>query len=264
LPPVGTPARKDPPGAPTATTWTLVTPGGTVKVCSCPVKPNTTVCVVVSAADEDAPKAASATAAAIPSSGPRRVPVVIRGRKARASRIERDAIERPFVEARAARYSSDRRARTPCLSPAYHVSDPTAITRTNDVGLDEKQHFFGVQTRLCLLASSGVEGTVFEPNGPRADRAVPSSAPGDIASSAAAPLQESASPEAASRVRFPVAVFALIHGVCVGAWAWDRVVPYLERAGHAAIAIDLPGDDPAAKFSDYADIVVGALARGEG
>jgi pimeloyl-ACP methyl ester carboxylesterase len=37
-------------------------------------------------------------------------------------------------------------------------------------------------------------------------------------------------------------------------------VPFLERAGHRTLAIDLPGDDPAAKFSDYAELVVGALA----
>jgi pimeloyl-ACP methyl ester carboxylesterase len=57
-----------------------------------------------------------------------------------------------------------------------------------------------------------------------------------------------------------MAVFALVHGVCVGAWAWDRVVPHLEDAGHTTVAVDLPGDDPAAKFSDYADVVLGALS----
>jgi pimeloyl-ACP methyl ester carboxylesterase len=57
-----------------------------------------------------------------------------------------------------------------------------------------------------------------------------------------------------------VAAFALVHGVCAAGWAWDRVVPHLERAGHTAVAVDLPADDPSAKFSDYADVVAQALA----
>lgn len=35
--------------------------------------------------------------------------------------------------------------------------------------------------------------------------------------------------------------FMLIHGGFHGAWCWDRVVPQLEKLGHAAIALDLPG-----------------------
>jgi|SRR6476620_4836072 len=35
--------------------------------------------------------------------------------------------------------------------------------------------------------------------------------------------------------------FILIHGSWHSAWNWHRVVPLLERAGHKAIAIDLPG-----------------------
>jgi pimeloyl-ACP methyl ester carboxylesterase len=57
-----------------------------------------------------------------------------------------------------------------------------------------------------------------------------------------------------------MALFVLVHGVCAGAWTWDLLVPYLERAGHATIAVDLPGNDPAAKFSDYADVVVREIA----
>ncbi len=57
-----------------------------------------------------------------------------------------------------------------------------------------------------------------------------------------------------------MAVFALVHGVCVGAFAWDLVVQHLQRAGHTTIAVDLPGDDPTARFSDYADVVVRDLA----
>ena len=39
---------------------------------------------------------------------------------------------------------------------------------------------------------------------------------------------------------------------------WNRVVPMLERAGHAAIAVDLPGDDEQAGLSVYADLVAAA------
>jgi pimeloyl-ACP methyl ester carboxylesterase len=35
--------------------------------------------------------------------------------------------------------------------------------------------------------------------------------------------------------------FILVHGGFHGAWCWDRVVPELERLGHAAVALDLPG-----------------------
>ena len=43
------------------------------------------------------------------------------------------------------------------------------------------------------------------------------------------------------------------------AWYWHRVVPLLEKAGHKAIAVDLPGDDDRATLSDYADIVARAI-----
>lgn len=43
------------------------------------------------------------------------------------------------------------------------------------------------------------------------------------------------------------------------AWYWHRIVPLLEQAGHEVIAVDLPGDDSSAGFSDYADIVVRAI-----
>lgn len=38
-----------------------------------------------------------------------------------------------------------------------------------------------------------------------------------------------------------MAEFLLIHGSCHGAWCWHRVIPALERLGHVARAIDLPG-----------------------
>ena len=35
--------------------------------------------------------------------------------------------------------------------------------------------------------------------------------------------------------------FVLVHGGFHGAWCWSRTIPELERLGHQAIAIDLPG-----------------------
>lgn len=36
--------------------------------------------------------------------------------------------------------------------------------------------------------------------------------------------------------------FVLVHGASHGSWCWDKVVPLLEAQGHAAIAVDLPGN----------------------
>lgn len=38
-----------------------------------------------------------------------------------------------------------------------------------------------------------------------------------------------------------MARFLLLHGSWHGAWCWYKVLPRLEAAGHAAVAIDLPG-----------------------
>jgi pimeloyl-ACP methyl ester carboxylesterase len=35
--------------------------------------------------------------------------------------------------------------------------------------------------------------------------------------------------------------FVFLHGSFHGAWNWHRVLPYLERAGHRGLALDLPG-----------------------
>ena len=35
--------------------------------------------------------------------------------------------------------------------------------------------------------------------------------------------------------------FVLIHGGYHGAWCWDRLTPELEKLGHQALSIDLPG-----------------------
>ena len=53
---------------------------------------------------------------------------------------------------------------------------------------------------------------------------------------------------------------ALVHGAYHGAWCWDRLVPELERRGLAAVAPDLPCDDPGAGVAAYADVVEEAIA----
>lgn len=54
--------------------------------------------------------------------------------------------------------------------------------------------------------------------------------------------------------------YVLVPGSGGSAWYWSRVVSLLESAGHAAIAVDLPGDDESAGLAEYADIVVTAAA----
>ena len=53
--------------------------------------------------------------------------------------------------------------------------------------------------------------------------------------------------------------FGLVHGAGHGAWCWERLTPILEQAGHDVVAVDLPCEDNAATFSDYADIVARSL-----
>lgn len=52
----------------------------------------------------------------------------------------------------------------------------------------------------------------------------------------------------------------MIPGAGGAGWFWHRVVPLLEAAGHEAIAIDLPGPDPAAGLREYTEIVLAAAA----
>jgi Alpha/beta hydrolase family len=61
-----------------------------------------------------------------------------------------------------------------------------------------------------------------------------------------------------SDVTGPRRTFVLIPGAGGTAWYWHRVVPLLRQAGHEAIAVDLPGDDPAAGLPEYTELVVGA------
>jgi pimeloyl-ACP methyl ester carboxylesterase len=57
-----------------------------------------------------------------------------------------------------------------------------------------------------------------------------------------------------------VTTFVLVPGAGGEAWYWHRVVPLLEQAGTAAVAVDLPGDDPNAGLEVYADRVIEAIA----
>jgi hypothetical protein len=58
-----------------------------------------------------------------------------------------------------------------------------------------------------------------------------------------------------------MASFVLVPGAGGMAWYWHRVVPLIHAAGHAAIAVDLPGDDRHASLAAYAEIVARAIAE---
>jgi pimeloyl-ACP methyl ester carboxylesterase len=53
--------------------------------------------------------------------------------------------------------------------------------------------------------------------------------------------------------------FVLVPGAGGAAWYWHRVVPLLRAAGHEAIAVDLPGDDPQAGLPEYARLAGAAI-----
>ena len=53
--------------------------------------------------------------------------------------------------------------------------------------------------------------------------------------------------------------FALVHGAWGSGWHWASIPERLRAAGHEVVAPDLPCDDPAATFDDYAQVVLDAL-----
>jgi pimeloyl-ACP methyl ester carboxylesterase len=56
-----------------------------------------------------------------------------------------------------------------------------------------------------------------------------------------------------------VSTFVLIPGAGGTAWYWSHVVPQLQKGGHEAIAVDLPGDDESAALPEYTGLVVEAV-----
>jgi pimeloyl-ACP methyl ester carboxylesterase len=52
--------------------------------------------------------------------------------------------------------------------------------------------------------------------------------------------------------------FALIHGGGGSAWDWHLVAAELRERGHDPVAVDLPSEDEAAGWWEYADAVVQA------
>jgi len=53
--------------------------------------------------------------------------------------------------------------------------------------------------------------------------------------------------------------FVLVHGAADQAASWDDVAVALRGRGHDVVAVDLPCEDDAADFGDYADTVVAAV-----
>ncbi len=57
-----------------------------------------------------------------------------------------------------------------------------------------------------------------------------------------------------------MSVFVLVPGAGGAASYWHRVVPELHARGHEAVAVGLPGADPAAGLAEYAEMVAAAAA----
>ena len=60
-----------------------------------------------------------------------------------------------------------------------------------------------------------------------------------------------------------MSTYVLIPGSGGAAWYWHRVVPLLQAAGHEAVAVDLPGDDPGAGLPEYTKLVIDAIGGRE-
>ena len=64
--------------------------------------------------------------------------------------------------------------------------------------------------------------------------------------------------------------FVLVHGALHGAWCWLKVIPFLEKMGHSALAVDLPGRQGKGQpgwgltLEDYIDDLTGTVEREQG
>jgi pimeloyl-ACP methyl ester carboxylesterase len=56
-----------------------------------------------------------------------------------------------------------------------------------------------------------------------------------------------------------VATYILIPGAASGPWYWHQVTPRLEALGHEVVAVDLPCEDDAAGFAEYAAVARAAI-----
>jgi pimeloyl-ACP methyl ester carboxylesterase len=61
--------------------------------------------------------------------------------------------------------------------------------------------------------------------------------------------------------------FVLVHGGFHGAWCWERTIPELDKLGHQAIAIDLPGHgqrrDERSTLADRCEAIVSVMEPGD-
>jgi pimeloyl-ACP methyl ester carboxylesterase len=57
--------------------------------------------------------------------------------------------------------------------------------------------------------------------------------------------------------------FVLVHGAWHGSWCWEPLIAELDRRGAPAVAVDLPGDDPAADATRYAELAAAECDRAE-
>src|SRR4051812_41355793 len=56
-----------------------------------------------------------------------------------------------------------------------------------------------------------------------------------------------------------MSTFALVPGGGGEAWYWAPVVPLLEAAGHAVVAVELPAGDEDATLDVYAEVIADAV-----
>jgi pimeloyl-ACP methyl ester carboxylesterase len=59
-------------------------------------------------------------------------------------------------------------------------------------------------------------------------------------------------------------IYVLVPGAGGQAWYWHRLVPELEKAGHEAIAVDLPAADESAGLAEYRDAIIAAIGQRDG